>query len=696
MINTNYNKRLIKNDNYVIIRSKKERSGIRLKIVLVNEEYPKETNFGGIATYQKIVAEEYVRQGHKVTVICRGINKYQNYTENGVNIIRVFQHNTHNKKKDYIEYRKKIRDILINMQNNNEIDIIETPDWGAETIFYEPKRKVPLVVRLHTPLKIWLKYNKNNFGNITKKMLRWEKHLIENADLVTCCSHSLLNEMKKDFKIIDKAIVTPNPANLNNFYRDNNIKKENKLLYVGSVEERKGVIVLAKALNIVFKKIPNLKVEFIGKDTTRNNKNISSFEYIKSIVDNKYINNIKFCGQLDNSEVMYHMNTALIGVYPSLFDNFPYVILESMATGLQIVGSSNSGMVEMLDKYGSIYDAGNEYSLAEKILERYEIAKQENTNQNVIKRVNEKFNAKTVCTNTIDLYKTTYSKYYKKNINNSEILKICKDNFQTDKYKIKLLNKKQLANIVYLLKIKNKKYILKKYNYNYDFCLSNRLYKLCENNNISIIKPLNKNTIKVNDDKYNIFPYVKNKFTLLKPDKFFNDYLKVNRITKGKNEILNKMDNYSKLIKKINYKDSILENEINDILYIYDNLDKYETNKEVYINHGDISKNNMIYNKQYYLIDFDEANIGWKLYDLAVIIIKNYTKKDKICMKKVNKLLVKNQISEKELNNIIKMYLCKILLEKFYLHLIGKIDLFDKMQKKDDYIRYYKILINMG
>jgi len=37
------------------------------------------------------------------------------------------------------------------------IDIIEVPDWGAETVLFEPYRKIPLVVRLNTPLKIWLK-----------------------------------------------------------------------------------------------------------------------------------------------------------------------------------------------------------------------------------------------------------------------------------------------------------------------------------------------------------------------------------------------------------------------------------------------------------------------------------------------------------------------------------------------------------
>ena len=61
-----------------------------MRICLVHEEYPEETNFGGIATYQKRLAEEYVKQGHKVYVIARGLAKNQHYKENGVDITRIF------------------------------------------------------------------------------------------------------------------------------------------------------------------------------------------------------------------------------------------------------------------------------------------------------------------------------------------------------------------------------------------------------------------------------------------------------------------------------------------------------------------------------------------------------------------------------------------------------------------------------
>ena len=48
--------------------------------------------------------------------------------------------------------------------------------------------------------------------------------------------------------------------------------------------------------------------------------------------------------------------------------------------------------------------------------------------------------------------------------------------------------------------------------------------------------------------------------------------------------------------------------------------------------------------------------------------------------------------SDKDFVNIIKYYICKILLEKFYLHEKKLINLFSKEQKKDDYKKYLSIL----
>lgn len=383
-----------------------------MNICLVHEEYPEETNYGGIATYQKLMAEKLVRQGNSVYVVCRGLTEDKNYIENGVNIKRIYIPETNNQVDNYINYRKKVAKILAELQQEGKIDIIEVPDWGAETIFFESERKIPLVVRLHTPLKVWLKYNKNNFGEIKELLLEWEEKMIKSADLITCCSNALKKIVVNEFNVKSRQIhVTPNPANINNFYFDKKIEKENKIIFVGSLEERKGICVFAKALNIIFDKYPNIKIEFIGKDTNRNYKNISSIKLIKSIVNKKYISNLCFLGHLSNFELNKYLNSSKVAVFPSLFDNYPYVVLEAMTVGLHIVGSKNSGMVEMLDDSNSIYETGDYNDLAKKIIEKYELSFVEKNNLLHIKRVKRICNPLFICKKMICLYEKTINDY---------------------------------------------------------------------------------------------------------------------------------------------------------------------------------------------------------------------------------------------------------------------------------------------
>lgn len=91
-----------------------------MRICFVHEEYPLETNFGGIATYQKITAEYYANNGDDVYVVTRG--KHNNkYVENKVNIIRIASENNPNNINSIKDYRKKVAKVLIELQKKNFI-----------------------------------------------------------------------------------------------------------------------------------------------------------------------------------------------------------------------------------------------------------------------------------------------------------------------------------------------------------------------------------------------------------------------------------------------------------------------------------------------------------------------------------------------------------------------------------------------
>ena len=674
-----------------------------MRVCLVHEEYPEETNFGGIATYQKNVAEELVKQGNEVYVITRSLEKDKNYVENGVNIFRIFVKPSDNQINDYVIYRKKVATILKKLQDENKIDIIEVPDWGAETIYFERYREVPLVVRMHTPLKVWLKYNQNDFGPITNRMLKWEKKMIMAADFITCCSQALKDIIVKEFKINKEILVTPNPANITNFYRDSSIKKEDKLLFVGSLEERKGVCILAQALNIIFEKYPNLKIDFVGKDTTRNSFNKSTIAVIKDIVLDKYVSNLNFVGQKKNSELNYYFNSALVGIFPSLFDNFPYVVLESMITGLHIIGSKNSGMVEMINEKNSIYNTGDYVDLAKKIIDKYELSKKKTISKENINRIEKEYNPTKVCLELLNIYESVIKKYNDLSISVNDLKKVLKQ--VTDE--VILSYKKEnggIANTVFRVDTLSNSYIVKKYSCNYNFSIANELYKIYSENDILTVQPINSSLIKIGNYCYNIFNYVKEDNSKDISLIYLKKLICLNKKSSNSYSscIQDKVLKYYEYLTKVEPNNLKIDiDELKIVLKKFNSLKSENFISNLCIVHGDISSSNIISNKnKLYLIDFDETSVAFELYEFAMISIKFFFDGETMNWNKFNKLknMVSNELknySDKDYNNSIKYCLCKILLEKYYLYQVGKIDLFSVNQKRDSYLKYLKLLERM-
>lgn len=94
-----------------------------MRICFVHEEYPEETNFGGIATYQKLMAEYYANNGDIVFVIARG-KRDEEYVENNVHVIRVAAENDITDIDSVKNYRKKVAKILLKLQKNKMIGVL--------------------------------------------------------------------------------------------------------------------------------------------------------------------------------------------------------------------------------------------------------------------------------------------------------------------------------------------------------------------------------------------------------------------------------------------------------------------------------------------------------------------------------------------------------------------------------------------
>jgi glycosyltransferase involved in cell wall biosynthesis len=283
----------------------------------------------------------------------------------------------------------------------NEIDVVEAPSHGAESLFYSINKPTPLVIRLHGFIsKIPLveidnlinkehvpftKENKTqlfkNYINKKNQQIMWEleKKALLNADVLICPSESIknfiLNEIsevdEKNLKLIYNGIdcnifdkIQPQEDNIRKKY---NIKNSNKLVcFAGRIIKPKGVETLIRSIPYVLSKYRNLTFVFMGPVIDK-----SLIEICKKINSPLYMENIIFTNRIDREEVYNLLKISDILVHPSLYEVLPTIILEAMASKKPVIASDISPHKELISNYknGFLFETNNYEDLADKILE---------------------------------------------------------------------------------------------------------------------------------------------------------------------------------------------------------------------------------------------------------------------------------------------------------------------------------------
>ncbi|MFQ5647675.1 MAG: glycosyltransferase family 4 protein [Candidatus Aenigmatarchaeota archaeon] len=147
-------------------------------------------------------------------------------------------------------------------------------------------------------------------------------------------------------------------------YQHLGISKRGKVIgFIGVLEERKGLLYLAKALPYVLKKFPNTKLIIIGKGDE---------EYLaklKGLCESLGIEkNVIFTGHVPNA--LQFMECFNVLVLPSIkYESFGLVILEAMLYKKPVIVTSSGGMKEVVidKKTGFIINPRDDKALADKI-----------------------------------------------------------------------------------------------------------------------------------------------------------------------------------------------------------------------------------------------------------------------------------------------------------------------------------------
>jgi glycogen(starch) synthase len=347
-----------------------------MKIAFVSYEYPPDTADGGIATYVYQASHMLVNRGHHVELFVGSRYRTNTSTENGVIVHRL-------QVKDFRSFAEPAGQVFADRHAKVAFDVLEGPDFAAdarEAVRLVPD--IPLVLKLHTPSRILLHLNYYDakaswihqayrYGKTVLKGIppAWgfapegaayrrqviQRDVIERrhalrADEIATPSESLGNWLVKEWGLNPERIShVPYPFTIApEFLQIPPDTHSQVVSFIGRLEIRKGVLDFAAAIPQILQHHPNVKFRFVGAAEPSPNPRLNMRQYLEKRL-RPFHHTLEFTGAITSSKIPDILADTDICVFPSLWENFPCVCLESMAAARSIVGSNAGGMAEMLD-----------------------------------------------------------------------------------------------------------------------------------------------------------------------------------------------------------------------------------------------------------------------------------------------------------------------------------------------------------
>lgn len=341
-----------------------------LHIALVSIEYPPDPYASGIGTYTKTLAEGLAARGHHVHVVTRGREgSATRVIEQGVVVHRVSPARPKlptvfspaatvalalRGLAAEVRYRRRLATLLHRLVREEGLDLIEAADHAAEAGFYRPRRHplVPFIVRLHVPVAVTERYDRNLPEPARRAVRALERRFLRSATHLSAVSARSNVVIAREMNLEPAPTVIPNPPPFDPaaVAVDQRAVDPDLVTFVGRVNRWKGADLLVRAIPEIRRRRPATRFVFVGALTYAVPGFASMRDYLMSLLPEADHSAVAFTDRVPLEAVAAHYHRAAVCVFPSRFEVFGYVCLEAMAHGKAIVASDQGGMAELLDE----------------------------------------------------------------------------------------------------------------------------------------------------------------------------------------------------------------------------------------------------------------------------------------------------------------------------------------------------------
>ena len=358
-------------------------------VCIVTPDIVGPAKYGGIGTACYHFARLLARDGHAVTILftidlspCRLAHWRNTYARMGVKFLSLqdmppVTHPVH-LSHWYLERSWRVFKYL----ERKSYSVVHFQDWHANG-FWSIKAKrlglafdqTTLTVTTHSPTK-WQDDGMQWFGPepIGTAQLVWvEYYAIEHCDVLLSPTRYMLGWLSgQGVHLPEAVILTPYPYTENTRENGTIDVDNDHLIFFGRLETRKGVHVFAEALRRLQRDggpLPRT-VSFLGTPVTVNGR--PAAEYLDALRVDLAAFEVRVISNLDHRGALEYIEQSRgLVVIPSLVDNCPYVVIESIENHIPFLAARTGGIPDMVDPRATFEPTPA--ALAERLAARHRI-----------------------------------------------------------------------------------------------------------------------------------------------------------------------------------------------------------------------------------------------------------------------------------------------------------------------------------
>ncbi len=353
-----------------------------MRIAFLTPEYPSEfTGGGGISTYVHRIAKFLAVSGHEPEVFVSSQYASETMIFDGVPLHRVNCRENHRFLVSlykasgalvrFRSWRLSLSWMLQAMALSAALErrhaaapfrIVQSADYCAAGLFVRRRRDRVHAVRCSSDADL---YNEIDGTVCAAELCRGylERLSMWRADLAYAPSRSLAERFDRVHKMKIGVIRPPKFLETQDLSLPPIQLPGRFFLHFGQLTERKGTALLARALPIAWKMVPDLTMVWCGRCWDQSRLQ----EWQRSWGDR--VRQVHITGPLAKPQMYAVLQRADAAVLPSQADNLPNTVIESLMFGIPVLGSRGASIDELVEegRSGHLVALGDVEGLAEKL-----------------------------------------------------------------------------------------------------------------------------------------------------------------------------------------------------------------------------------------------------------------------------------------------------------------------------------------